>query len=143
LKIVLYIIWALFVAGAALACGQAVRKTRHQERLIASWPKAQATVTGSRQGWSHGGGNTTRNIRFWPGYQFHDSRGVLYVGESEVSYARRPTPGSFLEVAYNPADPNQSFQVDAPSRTVIGCLIPAFALLALAAFWFIGIFPLG
>jgi hypothetical protein len=143
LKIVLYIIWALFVAGAAFACGQAVRKTRHQERLIASWPKAQATVTGSRQGWSHGGGNTTRNIRFWPGYQFHDSRGVLYVGESEVSYARRPTPGSFLEVAYNPADPNQSFQVDAPSRTVIGCLIPAFALLALAAFWFIGIFPLG
>lgn len=143
LKIVLYIIWALFVAGAALACLQAVRKTRHQERLIASWPKVQATVTGSRQGWTNGGGNTTRNVRFWPTYQFTDPRGVMFAGESEVSYANRPVRGSFLDVAYNPADPSQSFQVAAPSKAVIGCLIPAFALLAIASFWFIGIFPLG
>lgn len=133
MKIVLYIVWALFVAGAAFACVQAGRKTRHQEQLIANWPKVQATVTGSRRGWTNGGGNTSRNIRYWPGYQFRDSRGLMYVGESEVSCANPPAPGSNLDVAYNPVDPNQSFQVAAPSRAVIGCLIPVFALLALAA----------
>lgn len=143
MKIALYIIWALFVLGATIACIQAVRKTRAQEQLIASWPKTQATVTGSRQGWTNGGGNTSRNIRYWPGYQFRDSRGLTYVGESEVSYANPPAPGSNLDVAYNPVDPNQSFQVAAPSRTVIGCLIPVFAFLVIASFWFIGIFPLG
>lgn len=140
MKTALYIIWTLFVAGAAAACFQAVRKTRAQEQLIASWPKAQATVTGSRQGWTKLG---NRNVRFWPAYQFLDPRGVLFAGESEVSYVNPPAPGSLLEVAYNPANPNESFQVDAPSRLVIGCLIPVFVFFALAAFWFIGIFPLG
>lgn len=139
----LYIIWALFVTGATFACVQAVRKTRRQEQLIASWPKVQATVTGSRQGWTSGGGNATRNVRFWPTYQFTDPRGIAFAGESEISYLNPPIPGSFLEVAYNPDDPNESFQVASPSKTVIGCLIPAFALLAIASFWFIGIFPLG
>jgi hypothetical protein len=143
LKIVLYIIWALFVASVIWAFIRTLRKTRRQERLIAIWPKVQATVTGSRQGWTSGGGNATRSVRFWPAYQFLDPRGILYVGESEVSCANRPVPGSSLEVAYNPADPNQSFQVDAPSKMVIGCLIPTFAFFALASFWFIGIFPLG
>ena len=139
----LYTIWALFVLGAVVACTQAVRKTRAQEQLVASWPKTQATVTGSRKGWSNGGGNASRRVRFWPAYQFFDPRGVLYAGESEVSYVNRPVPGSFPEVAYNPTDPNQSFQVDSPSRAVIGCFTPVFAFLALASFWFIGIFPMG
>lgn len=135
----LYIVWGLFVAAAIWAFVHTVRKTRRQERLIASWPKVQATVTGSRQGWSNGGGNTTRSLRYWPTYQFFDLRGILYAGESEVSYGGPPAPGSFLEVAYNPVDPNQSFQVASPSKIVIGCMIPFFALLALASFWFIGI----
>jgi hypothetical protein len=142
-KIVLYIIWALFVAGAAFACIHAVRKARAQERLIASWPKVQANVTGSRQGWTSGVGNSSRNRRYWPAYQFIDPRGVLFVGESEVSCVNRPVAGSFLDVAYNPSDPNQSFEVDSPSRPLIGCVIPAFAFLVLAAFWFIGFLPLG
>jgi hypothetical protein len=138
MKIVLYIIWALFVGGAATACLHAVRKTKAQERLIASWPKVQATVTGSRQGWTKLG---NRNVRHWPAYQFLDPRGVLFAGESEVSYVERPVPGSTVEVAYNPADPNQSFQVDSPSKLVLGCLIPTFGFLGLVAFWFIGCLP--
>ena len=141
MKIALYVIWALFVMGAAFSCTKAVRTTKRQEQLIATWPKAQAVVTGSRQGWSNGAGNATRSIRYWPRYQFHDSRGVLYVGESDVSYRGKPVPRSPLEVAYNPEDPNQSLQVTARSNKVLGCLIPAFALLSLAAFWFIGVFP--
>jgi hypothetical protein len=141
LKIALYIIWAAFFIAVAITLMHTVRKTRQQERLIAGWPKVEATVIGSRQGWTHGGGNTNRNVRYWPGYEFQDPRGILYVGESEVSYANRPVPGSSLEVAYNPDDPNQSFQVASPSRMVIGCLAPTFALLALGAFWFIGFLP--
>jgi hypothetical protein len=117
-----------------------MRKTKAQERLIASWPKVQATVTGSRQGWTKLG---HRNVRFWPTYQFTDHRGVLFLGESEVSYANRPTPGDPLEVAYNPANPQQSFQVDSPSKLILGCVIPTFGLIGVAAFSFIGAVPLG
>jgi hypothetical protein len=143
MRIVLYIIWALFVAGAATALVQTVRKSKRQENLIAGWPKAQATVTGNVAGWSNGGGGGTRSRRFYPTYQFTDPNGTLFAGESEVSYASQPVPGSLLEVAYNPANPNQSFQVAAQSRMMLGCLVPFFAVFALVSFWFVGIFPVG
>jgi hypothetical protein len=142
MKLVLYIIWALFMVAAVWAMIHSVKKTRNQERLIASWPKVQGRVTGSRQGWTSGVGNTTRNIRHWPTYEFVGPDGSSYNGESEVSYANPPVAGSALEVAYNPADPHQSFQVDSPSKLLIGCIIPVIALLGLASFWFIGFLPL-
>ncbi|HSN38279.1 MAG TPA: DUF3592 domain-containing protein [Arthrobacter sp.] len=134
------IISVLFGVGAIVALTQAIRKAKRQERLIASWSKVQATVTGSRQGWTNGGANTNRNVRFWPQYQFIDPLGALYVGESEVAYANSPEPDEILAVAFNPANPNQSFQVDAPSKLMIGCLIPAFAFIGLVMFWAIGWF---
>ena len=42
-----------------------------------------------------------------------------------------------------PANPNQSFQVAAESKMVLGCLVPFFAVFALVSFWFVGIFPVG
>lgn len=118
-KIVLYIIWVLFAAGAAAASIHSLRKTQAQERLIDSWPKAQATVTGSRQGWTSGAGNASRNQRYWPRYEFTGPQGVLYLGESEVSRVERPVPGSVLEVAYNPENPAESFEVAHPSKVVL------------------------
>lgn len=47
MRIVLYIIWALFVAGVIFSLIHSLRKTRRQEKLIAGWPKVQATVTGN------------------------------------------------------------------------------------------------
>lgn len=143
MKIVLYIIWALFVVGVVFAFVHTLRKAKRHENLVTSWPKAQATVTGNVAGWTHGGGGSTRNRRFYPTYQFADPNGTLYAGESEVSYVNQQVPGSLLEVAYNPANPNQSFQVAYESKKVMGCLMPFFALFALGAFWFIGIFPVG
>ena len=143
MKLVLYVIWALFMVAAVWAMIHSVKKTRAQERLISNWPKVQGRVTGSRQGWTSGVGNTSRNIRHWPTYDFVGPDGTAYSGESEVSYANAPAPGSALEVAYNPADPHQSFQVDTPSRLLLGCLIPVLVLLCIVAFWFIGALPLG
>jgi hypothetical protein len=48
-----------------------------------------------------------------------------------------------IEVAYNPANPNESLRVSSAPKTAMGCLIPFFAVFAIALFWFIGIFPLG
>jgi hypothetical protein len=143
MKIVLYIIWALFVAGVALALVQSIRKTRRHEKLLAGWPKVQATVTGSVAGWTNGGGGSTRSRRFYPTYQFADPNGILFAGESEVSLANQPSPGTLVEVAYNPANPHQSFQVATESKMVLGCLVPFFAVFALVSFWFVGIFPVG
>jgi hypothetical protein len=140
-KLVLYVIWALFMVAALWAIIHSVKKSRAQERLIASWPKAQGRVTGSRQGWTSGVGNSSRNIRHWPTYEFVGDDGAVYTGESEVSYVNAPVPGSALEVAYNPADPHRSFQVDSPSKPLLGCIIPVLVLLCIAAFWFIDFLP--
>jgi hypothetical protein len=143
MKIVLYIIWALFVVAVIFAFVHTLRKAKRHENLIATWPKVQATITGSVAGWTNGGGGSTRSRRFYPTYQFTDPNGTLFAGESEVSLANQPAPGSLLEVAYNPANPNQSFQVAAESKMILGCLIPFFAVFALVSFWFVGIFPVG
>jgi hypothetical protein len=141
-RIILYIVWALFVAAAVFALVHAVRKTRRREQQVAGWPKVQATVTGSIAGWTNGGGGSSRSRRFFPTYQFAGPHGALFAAESDVSSAAKPVPGSLLEVAYNPANPNESLQVSSAPRTAMGCLIPFFAVFALALFWFIGIFPL-
>jgi hypothetical protein len=143
LRILLYVIWALFVAGVIYSVMHAARKTRRHEQLTAGWPRVQATVTGSRAGWSGGTGNMTRNRRFWPTYQFTDPHGTLFLGESEVSFAEQPAPGSPVEIAYNPASPGESFHVSPQTRTALGCLIPFFAIFAAAVLWFISVFPLG
>jgi hypothetical protein len=52
-------------------------------------------------------------------------------------------PGTLVEVAYNPANPNQSFQMSSDSRAMLGCLVPFFALFSLLLFWVAGNFPLG
>jgi hypothetical protein len=142
-KIALYVIWALFIVGVTISITLTVRKTRRQEKLTAVWPRVRATVTGSVGGWTGGMGGSSRSRRFYPTYQFMDPRGMVFAGESEVSFANPPVPGTLVEVAYNPVDPNQSFQVSSQSRTVVGCLIPFFAVFAVASFWFIGVFPLG
>jgi hypothetical protein len=143
MRIVLYIVWALFVTAAVFALIHAMRKTKRQEQLMAEWPKAQAAVTGSVAGWTSGGGGSSRSRRFFPTYQFTDSHGTLFMGKSEISLATEPVPGSLIEVAYNPANPNESLQVSSTPRTTMGCLIPFFVVFAIALFWFISIFPLG
>lgn len=142
-RIILYAVWALFVAAAVFAMIHAARKTRRQEQLIAGWPKARATVTGSVPGWTSGGGGSSRSRRFFPTYQFSDSSGTLHMGRSEISRAAEPVPGSLTQVAYNPDNPNESLQVSSAPRTTLGCLVPFFAVFALALLWFIAIFPLG
>jgi Protein of unknown function (DUF3592) len=143
MRIVLYVLWALFVATAAYLLIKHLRQTKQHERQIAGWPKVQATVTGNVAGWTNGGGNGTRNRVFYPTYQFTHPNGALYAGESEVSYRNQREPGSFLNVAYNPANPNQSFEVSAESKALIGCVIPTFAFFGLILFWAAGAFPLG
>lgn len=143
MKIILYIVWALFVAGAIFSLLRATRRTKRQAQLMSDWPKAQATVTGSTTGWTSGVGGSNRNLRYYPTYQFTDPHGTLFMGKSEISGVERPVPGSFIEVAYNPANPSESLQVSSEPRTAMGCLIAFFAVFAVALFWFISIFPLG
>jgi len=143
MKTILYIVWALFVAAAIFSLVYAARRTKRQSQQMAAWPKAQATVTGSATRWIGGTGGSSRNLRYYPTYQFTDPRGTLFMGKSEISTVEQPAPGSLIEVAYNPVNPNESLQVSSEPRTVMGCLIAFFAVFAVVSFWFIGIFPLG
>ncbi|TDL38566.1 DUF3592 domain-containing protein [Kocuria rosea] len=139
---VLYAVWVLFVAGAAGSIVHTVRKSRRHERLTAHWPRAEATVTGSRAGWTSGVGSTSRSRRFWPTYRFADLHGTAFTGTSEISCGARPVPGTVVEVAYNPEDPTESIQVSNQTRVTLGCLIPFFVVFAAVLFWFITVLPL-
>lgn len=143
MKTILYIVWAMFVAAAVFSLVYSARRTKRQAQLMAEWPKAQATVTGSTTGWTSGVGGSSRNLRYYPTYQFTDPHGTLFMGKSEVSTVEQPVPGSLLQVAYNPANPNESLHVSPEPRKAMGCLIAFFAVFAVALFWFIGVFPLG
>ncbi|WP_104174684.1 DUF3592 domain-containing protein [Arthrobacter sp. Y81] len=138
-----YLIWALFVGGATYSFVRVVRKARRHERLTAGWPRVRAIVTGSVAGWSNGAGGTSNRRRYFPTYQFADSHGTLFAGESEVSSAGQPVPGTFVEVTYNPLNPNQSFQVSSQNRIAIGCLMAFFAVFAVVSFVFITLFGRG
>jgi hypothetical protein len=142
MKLVLHLIWALFFACAVLATVHSVRAAKRKEQLIFQWPRAQATVTGSVAGWANGAGRSSRSRRFYPTYQF-TAPGGTFVGQSEVSFPRRPVSGALLEVAYNPANPNQSVQISSESKPNLGCFIPFFAVFSLFAFRFIGLLPIG
>ncbi len=142
MRMIIYSVWALFMVAAVFAIIRTVRTTRRQSEQMASWPKARATVTGSVAGWTNGGGGSSRSRRYFPTYQFTDPHGTLFVGKSEVSRAAAAAPGSPLEVAYNPANPNESLQVSAASKVALGCLIPFFAVFGVALFLFISFFPL-
>ena len=141
MKMILYVVWALFVTAAVLAVVHAARTTKRDEQQVASWPKVQATVTGSVAGWTNGGGGSSRSRRFFPKYQFTGPQGTLFAGESEMSFASQPVPGTPIQVAYNPADASESRQVSSAPRTTLGCLVPFFAVFALASLWFISILP--
>ncbi|MEE2521983.1 DUF3592 domain-containing protein [Pseudarthrobacter sp. J75] len=141
MRTVMYIAWAIFVVAAVISIIHTVRKTRRHERETADWPRVPATVTGHTAGWSGGTGGSTRNRRYFPAYRFMDSRGTLYMGQSEIPVVEVPVPGNVIEVAYNPADPNHSFQPSPKTRQTLGCVIPFMVALAVAFYFFIGLFP--
>ncbi|MBT2588565.1 DUF3592 domain-containing protein [Arthrobacter sp. ISL-95] len=141
MRTVMYVAWAIFVVVAALSIVLMVRKTRRLERETANWPRATATVTGHVRGWSSGVGGANRNPRYFPAYQFVNTRGTLFAGQSEIPGAEVPVPGSTIEVAYNPVNPNQSFHQSPKTRHTLGCAIPFMVAIAVAFYFFIGIFP--
>lgn len=143
MKTVLYIIWALFIVAATVSIAVTMRKAKRLEKLAERWPRVQATVTGSNAGWSSAVGSSGSPHRLYrPTYRFADQRGTLFFGESDVPFRTEPAPGSTVEVAYNPADPNQSIHQSSKEKAGMGCMIAAFAVFAVASFLFIGIFPL-
>ena len=142
MRAVLYAVWALFVLGAAFSLTHVVRGHRRHEQRTADWPRVDAVVTGARAGWTSGVGNTTRRRRYWPTYQFTDSAGILFTGESQVSDVQERAPGELLQVAYDPRNPAESFVVSSQERATLGCLVPFFIVFSAVSLWFVAHFPL-
>lgn len=126
----MYAILAPIVGIGIFSCFYTVRKAKRRERLMAGWPRVQATITGLVA-------NPRR--RSYPTYQFRDPNGTLFAGESDVPFAT--LPGSTVEVAYNPLNPNQSFQVSSESKVLLGCVIPFFAATTVGLFSIFSAFP--
>ena len=108
---------------------------------MTGWVHTSATVTGNLHG-ADGPASNGRD-RFAPSYEFADTRGQRWLGQSDIYSRDQAIIGTTIPVAYNPANPNESFHVSSQTRTTLGCLIAFFAVFAVVLFWFIGIFPLG
>lgn len=141
MRTAMYLGWAVFVVVAAVSIIHATRTTRRQERAVAAWPRTAATITGHSLGWSSGAGGLTPRRRYYPAYQFVDDHGTVFAGQSEIPSAEVPLPGSTIEVAYNPTSPSQSFHQSSQTRQTLGCAIPFLVAVAVAFYFFIGLFP--
>ncbi|WP_104118612.1 DUF3592 domain-containing protein [Arthrobacter sp. B1805] len=137
----MYLGWAVFVVVAAVSIIHAIRTTRRQERAVAAWPRTAATVTGHVKEWSSGAGGLTPKRRYYLSYQFVDAHGFFFAGQSEIPSAEVLVPGSTIEVAYNPTSPSRSFHQSSQTRQTLGCAIPFLVAIALAFYFFIGLFP--
>lgn len=96
----LFLVVGLIVTGVSLAGSF---RRRHALR---GWVPAQAVVTGNLHGRDGPASNGTH--RFAPSYEFQDSYGRRWLGQSEVYGRDQEIIGTPIPVLYNPANPAES-----------------------------------
>jgi hypothetical protein len=95
-----FLVAGLIVASVALA-GSFRRK-----RALSGWVPVQAMVTGNLHGRDGPASNGTH--RFAPSYEFQDSYGRRWLGQSDIYGRDQEIIGTLIPVLYNPANPAES-----------------------------------
>jgi hypothetical protein len=96
----LFLVVGLIVTGASLAGSF---RRRYAQR---GWLPVQATVTGNLHGVD--GPASNGRHRFAPSYEFQDSHGRRWLGQSDIYGTDQEIIGTCIPVLYNPANPAES-----------------------------------
>lgn len=143
MKLALFVFWLIFTLVAILSVLQLRRTGRRRAGAVSGWPRARAVVTDNVRGWSNSsGGESSSASLYYPVYRFDSPDGATHEGRSELGTSRPVEPGSELDVAYNPLNPDQSFhQTVLVRRTAVGA-VAILGIVLVLAFCFISWLPL-
>ena len=96
----LFLVVGLIVTGVSLA------GSFRRRYALRGWVPAQALVTGNLHGKDGPASNGAH--RFAPSYEFQDSYGRRWLGQSDIYGTDQEIIGTRIPVLYNPANPAES-----------------------------------
>lgn len=117
----LFLVVGLIVTGVSLAGSF---RRRYAQR---GWVPVQAVVTGNLHGRDGPASNGTH--RFAPSYEFQDSYGRRWLGQSDIYGRDQEIIGTPIPVLYNPANPAESTRpvfIISKGSLSVGLILAAF-----------------
>lgn len=97
---------ALFLVVGLIVIAVSLAGSFRRRHGLRGWVPTQALVTGNLRG-VDGPASNGRN-RFAPSYEFQDSRGLRWLGQSDIYGPDQEIIGTYIPVLYNPANPAES-----------------------------------
>lgn len=97
---------ALFLVAGLVVIGVSLTGSFRRRYALRGWVPEQALVTGNLRG-VDGPASNGRN-RFAPSYEFQDSQGLRWLGQSDIYGPDQEIIGTRIPVLYNPANPAES-----------------------------------
>jgi hypothetical protein len=135
LKLLFVVLPGLFLVLGLILAGLSLAASFRRQRSMAGWTHTSATVTGNLHG-EDGPGSNGRN-RFAPSYEFADTHGQRWLGQSDIYSPDQAIIGTTIPVVYNPANPAEStlpVLVVAKGRMATGLILVTFGVLAITMF---------
>ena len=135
LKLLFVVLPGLFLVLGLILAGLSLSASLRRRRSMTGWVHTSATVTGNLHGADAPASNG--RDRFAPSYEFADTRGRRWLGQSDIYSRTQAIIGSTIPVAYNPANPAESTLpvfVVAKGRMATGLILVTFGVLAITMF---------
>ncbi|WP_427889463.1 hypothetical protein ACQHIV_39475 [Kribbella sp. GL6] len=130
--------WGGFFLLVILVSVFQLRKLRHREFGMRTWPHVQAVVVGHKAvPDADSSGDLSTSNSYISVYQYAGPDGRTYQGETVWSrYHPLPLHQS-LAVCVNPGKPTESYPVEKTSRAALGGALAAMAAFGLGSFFFV------
>ncbi|MET4591207.1 hypothetical protein ABIA70_002820 [Arthrobacter sp. 754] len=134
-KLIFIVLPGLFLVLGLILAAMSLTESYRRRASTRGWVEASATVTGNLHG-KDGHGSNGRN-RFAPSFEFHDTAGKRWLGQSDIYGPDQEIIGTAIPVRYNPANPAESTRpgfVVAKGRLATGLILVIFGAAAITMF---------
>lgn len=108
IKLIFVVVPGMFLVVGLILIGLSLAPSFRRRRAVSKWSRTSAMVTGNLHG-TDGPGSNGRN-RFAPTYEFTDSTGKRWLGQSDNYGFDQAIIGTTIPVLFNPANPAESTQ---------------------------------
>ncbi|MFE3171511.1 DUF3592 domain-containing protein [Amycolatopsis sp. NPDC059090] len=127
--------WGGFVLIMVLVAVFQLRKLRHREKGMRTWPHVAAVVVGHQA--VPGAGSDDSLPSYLSVYQYAGPDGRTYQGKTVWSKSRPLPLRQTLPVCVNPGSPAESYPVEKTSRAMLGCLFVVMGVFCAGSFFFV------